>query len=370
MPATVTVHWILALLIAVGALFTSPTYGQTGQPQAAFFVFDTPPSSETFVFKLTDPLRIQEARDLLAAGKRRIIAGTIIKQPVYYNSGWSFHLDPKSITFTEFAVELCDSPIRYIEDNLDAVYPGWCPWSSRLLREIPAPAKPGTANLAPAVSMTNPHADHTFGSESVAQITLVANAADVDGEIAKVAFSSGGKIIGETSSYPYSFIWRNLTAGSYTVQATATDNNGATTISRGITFLISPGRPQLVSEANTGRGVALESVTLLSEPFPVISEHFLSSDQRTRVTLFGHNLELRPGENLSAIAAQAEDSQHRIYPLSVEAVAPVPDFPWIVQVTLKLPAELQGIPEVWLSVLLRGVTSNKVLIKIKDGKAQ
>ena len=101
----------------------------------------------------------------------------------------------------------------------------------------------------------------------------------------------------------------------------------------------------------------------------MITEHFLSSDKRTRVTLFGHNLELKPGENLSAITAQAEDAQQRIYSLPVEAVAPVPDFPWLVQVTVKIPDELQGIPEVWLSVLLRGVNSNKVLIKIKAVKA-
>jgi len=216
--------------------------------------------------------------------------------------------------------------------------------------------------------MTHPYADNTSQSESLAHVTLVANAADGDGEITKVEFSCGGKNIGETSSYPYTFNWRNLIPGSYTVEATATDNSGAKTMSRGVTFLITPGRPQLVAEASGSRGIALESVTLMSDPFPVFSENSLSSDQRTRVTLFGHNLELKPEENLSAITAQAEDAQQRIYSLPVEAVARVPDFPWLVQVTVKLPLELRGIPEVWLSVLLRGVNSNKVLIKIKDGK--
>ena len=369
MRASAFVHCVLAALISGAALMAEPIYGQTGQPQEAFFVFDVPPNPETVVFKLTDPLKIQEARNILASGKQRIISGTIIKQPAYYNSPWTFHLDPRSITFPEFTVELCDASIRYIEDNLEVAYSTWCPWNSRLLREIPAPQKPGSGNLYPAVSMTHPHANNTFQSESLAHVTVVANAADADGEIAKVEFSSGGKVIGEASAYPYTFNWRNLMAGSYTVQATATDNSGAKTTSRGVTFLITQGRPQLVAEASGSRGIALESVTLMSEPFPVISEHFLSSDQRTRVTLFGYNLELKPEESLSAITAQAEDAQHRIYLLPVEAVAQVPDFPWLVQVTVKLPVELQGIPEVWLSVLLRGVNSNKVLIKIKDGKA-
>ncbi|HET7713173.1 MAG TPA: Ig-like domain-containing protein [Patescibacteria group bacterium] len=369
MRASLFIHCVLVALISGAGLTAKLTYGQTGQPQEAFFVFDVPPNPETFVFKLTDPLKIQEARNLLAGGNKRIVSGIIIKQPAYYNSPWTFHLDSKSITFPEVAIELCDASIRYIEDFRDEAYSTWCPWNSRLLREIPIPQKPGSGNLDPAVSMTHPYADNTFQSESLAHVTLVANAADGDGEIVKVEFSSGGKVIGEGSTYPYTFNWRNLMAGSYTVQATATDNSGAKTTSRGVTFLITPGRPQLVAEANSSRGIALESVTLMSDPFPVVSEHFLSSDQRTRLTLFGHNLELKPEESLSAITAQAEDAQHRIYALPVEAVARVPDFPWLIQVTVKLPVELQGIPEVWLSVLLRGVNSNKVLIKIKDGKA-
>ena len=369
MRASIFVNCILASLILGSAFTAEPACAQTGQPQEAFFMFDVPPNPETVVFKLTDPVKIQEARNLLASGTQRIVSGTLIKQPVYYNSAWTFHLDPKSITFPEVAIELCDAPIRYIEDNRDIAYPSWCPWNSRLLREIPAPQKPGSGNLHPAVSMTHPYADNTFQSESLAHVTVVANAADGDGEIAKVEFSNGGRVIGESTAYPYTFNWRNLMAGSYTVQATAIDNSGAETTSRSVTFLITPGRPQLVVEANGSRGIALESVTLMSDPFPVISEHFLSSDQRTRVTLFGHNLELKSEENLSAITAQAEDAQQRIYSLPVEAVARVPDFPWLVQVTVKLPVELQGIPEVWLSVLLRGVNSNRVLIKIKDGKA-
>jgi hypothetical protein len=37
---------------------------------AAYFLFDYPPAPETFVFKLTDPKKIQEARDILS-GKQK-----------------------------------------------------------------------------------------------------------------------------------------------------------------------------------------------------------------------------------------------------------------------------------------------------------
>jgi hypothetical protein len=328
-------------------------------------MFRVEPAPETFIFKLTDPQRIQQARDILATGSGKIVSGTIIKQPVYYNSPWSYHLDPRSIEFVDIAIELCDSTIRGLEDNRDTAYPGWCPWGSQLLKEIPPPAKPGSGNLPPAISMTHPYADDTFGGESLASVNLVANAADADGEITKVEFSSGGKIIGEAATYPYSFAWHNLTSGSYTVLATATDDKGAKTISRSVTFLIKRGPPLLSVDANTGRAIAFDSVTLMSEPFPVISEHSFSADERTRVTLFGHNLELNSGEGLSAISAHAEDAQHQTYVLMVEATGPVPNFPWLTQVTVKLPDELQGIGDVWLSVSLRGIPSNKVLVKIR-----
>ena len=106
-------------------------------------------------------------------------------------------------------------------------------------------------------------------------------------------------------------------------------------------------------------------MTFQPEPFAVNAEHFLSSDRRTRLLLFGFDLELRAGEDISAITVRAEDSQHREYLLPVEAVRRLLQFPWLTQLTVKLPAELQGLGEVWVSVSLRGVQSNKAAVKIK-----
>ena len=346
-------------------VFTAvPVSAQQGEPSAAYFVFDSPPATDTFVIKLTDPQKIQQARDIIRTGAHNIVSGTLIKQPVYYNSPWSYHLDPKTIGFPELAVEVCDANMRYLENNLDIAYSSWCPWNSRLVKEIPPPAKPGTENLAPTISMTFPHADNTFTSLSPANVTLVANADDADGTIAKVTFSSGG-VIGETTTYPYSFTWPILSSGTYTVYATAIGDKGATTSSRSVTFVINQGPPQLLIDTDTSRATALDSVTLLKEPFSVISEHFLSADERTRLLVFGVNLELRPDETVAVITAQAEDSQQRNYVLPIESINAVPKFPWLTQLTLKLPDELQGAGDVWLSVSLRGVRSNKVPIKIR-----
>jgi len=126
-----------------------------------------------------------------------------------------------------------------------------------------------------------------------------------------------------------------------------------------------PPPPVLLTDQNTGRAAAVDSVTLIREPFSVVSLANFSPDQRTRITLFGYDLELKNGEGLSAITAQAEDPQHRIYPLSVEAAREVPDFNWITAVTVKLPDELQGVGDVSVKIGLRGVASNQALISIK-----
>jgi hypothetical protein len=355
---TLFLNLILIVILAVSAS------GQQDDPSAAYFVFDYPPHASTFIIKVTDPQTIQQARDILATGSRKIVTGTIIKQPVYYNPPWSYHLDPKSISFRESAAEVCDATMQYIEENLDTAFPDWCPYGSRLLREIPPPTKPVNGNLPPRVSMTYPHADNTYSSVSPASITLIANADDPDGSIGKVSFSSGN-VIGETATYPYRFTWYPLAAGTYTVSATAIDNNGASTTSRSVTFVVNGGPPRLLSDGDTSKAAALESITFLKEPFGVISEHSFSPDQRTRLLLFGVNLELRLDENVSAITVQAEDSQQRTYLLPVEAVSTVPKFPWLMQVTVKLPDELQGLGNLWLSVFLRGIQSNKVAIQVK-----
>jgi uncharacterized protein (TIGR03437 family) len=120
----------------------------TAQTQEAYFVFDIPPRGDLFVIKLTDPAKIQKARDIIS-GKvtnGRHVGGLIVKQPVCYNAPWNYHLDPQSIEFFDNAVEVCDGAMGYIETHLDevggALLPGngWCSWGSRLVREIPPPA--------------------------------------------------------------------------------------------------------------------------------------------------------------------------------------------------------------------------------------
>ena len=123
-------------------------------------------------------------------------------------------------------------------------------------------------------------------------------------------------------------------------------------------------KPLIVTEENTGRAAALDSVLLLREPFPLGSLHNLSSDQRTRIILFATGIELLPTESASAIAVQLEDNQNRIYPLVVEDVRKVPNFDWLSQIVVKLPASIDSEGDFRISITFRGTTGNKPLIGI------
>jgi uncharacterized protein (TIGR03437 family) len=133
-------------------------------------------------------------------------------------------------------------------------------------------------------------------------------------------------------------------------------------------FTIAPNStaaPTLLTEWNTNRSVAFDSVTFVRDPFPLATGYNFSFDQRTRVTLFAFGLELMPGEDISVVTAQAEDVEHRIYPLKVEYVGKVPGFDWLTQVNIRLPDDFLSAGDVLVSVSLRGAVSNKAVIGIR-----
>ena len=81
-----------------------------------------------------------------------------------------------------------------------------------------------------------------------ATIALAATASDADG-IARVDFYLGATLLGTAISAPYSMVWDNVSAGSYTLTAVATDRLGASatsapvsiTVAGAITISVAPG---------------------------------------------------------------------------------------------------------------------------------
>jgi len=186
-----------------------------------------------------------------------------------------------------------------------------------------------------------------------------------------------------SGSTPITFQWqRNMsniqgaTNSSYMTPSTVLTDMGAkfrcvatnafgSATSSEATLTVTAPPPVLMNDQNTDIAAALESSLFMRDPFPLINGYNLSTDQRTRIMLFGSNLELLPNETFTAITAKAEDAQMNVFPLVVEFVGKPPGMEPLSEVVVKLPDNLPTGQSVFVSVTLRGQTSNKVRIRIK-----
>lgn len=166
------------------------------------------------------------------------------------------------------------------------------------------------------------------------------------------------------------------TSSSYMISATAASDNGArfrcvvtnsfgAATSNEATLTVQPPPPVLLTEANSDIAIALDSVTMFRDPFPLTNPFNFSNDGRTHVTFFAINLDLLSSETASAVTARAEDSALNVYPMTVEFVGPVMAVPGVSEVTILLPGNLPIGQDVLVSVTLHDQTSNRARIRIR-----
>jgi Calx-beta domain/Right handed beta helix region len=121
----------------------------------------------------------------------------------------------------------------------------------------------------------------------------------------------------------------------------------------------------LITATDSERAIGLDSVLLLTDPFPVLNTRNFSLDGRTRIMLFATGVKLAPGEGVADISAVAEDPQGGPHPMTVESVRTVPGLDWLTQLVVKLPDGLTNVTSARVSITLHGSGSNKALINIK-----
>jgi hypothetical protein len=92
------------------------------------------------------------------------------------------------------------------------------------------------SNFAPVITLLSPQDLDSFSAP--ANISLVANASDVDGLVTRVEFFQGTNKLGEATNNPYSITWTNPPAGEYFLTARATDNSGAATTSSAVDIFV------------------------------------------------------------------------------------------------------------------------------------
>ena len=109
------------------------------------------------------------------------------------------------------------------------------PFTSAILVKDPDPSVP-PVNQTPLIIISNPSKGNKY--EQLASIVIEAVASDPDGTISKVEFYSGITKLVDLTSPPYSYIWKDVEAGSYSITAIATDNLNATTTSSPVEFKV------------------------------------------------------------------------------------------------------------------------------------
>jgi len=95
----------------------------------------------------------------------------------------------------------------------------------------------GSPNVAPSVSITTPVTNTSYYT-APATINMVAAASDEDGTISKVEFYNGTQLLHTEYNSTYSYSWRNVPAGTYSLTAKATDNKGKTTTSAVVKVIV------------------------------------------------------------------------------------------------------------------------------------
>ena len=151
-------------------------------------------------------------------------------------------------------------------------------------------------------------------------------------------------------------------AATGAVPITVSNPDGVSNVS---TFTIAPPSLVLFTEPNSDRAIALDSVMMLRDPFVISSPLNFHPDQRTRVMFFSPNLVLMPGDLVSSVTAEAEDSQHQVFPLVVEFVGPIPQYDGLTQIVVRLPDQIGSANALWLKIQYRGTVSNKVMISLR-----
>ncbi|MBA3711621.1 MAG: PQQ-dependent sugar dehydrogenase [Pyrinomonadaceae bacterium] len=268
-------------------------------------------------------------------------------------SGWIRLLDPSNNTASGFATGIAnpvdlqvaaDGSLYYLARGVGAVY------------KVQYPAN----QLPPSISM------HPLDQAVAEGQTATFNVSATGSTPLTYQWQSNGVNINSANTSSYTISTATLADHGARFRCVVSNAFGSVSSSEAtLTVTVALPAPMLLTEENTERAIALDSVIMMRDPFPLVTILNLSFDQRTRVMLFAINVELMPGENSSVVTAQAEDSQHRVYQLPVEFVGKVPDFNWLTQVIVKLPDDLPHNEDVRVSLNLRGVTSNQALIKIK-----
>ena len=87
---------------------------------------------------VTDELVDHARRLLTGEAIAAIPLGRVVRDDPSVNTPWSWHIDPSSLTFADFTIEVCDGLPSHVEGGL-ITSADYCPWSAKVIALEPKP---------------------------------------------------------------------------------------------------------------------------------------------------------------------------------------------------------------------------------------
>ena len=198
-------------------------------------------------------------------------------------------------------------------------------YSSEVSYTVPPPT-----NSAPLISLSSPANGALFTAP--AAINLAADVTSNGHTIGQVQFYNGVTLLGAVAAAPYSFAWNNVSAGTYSLSATAVYDSGATVGSAAANVTVAAGKPP------SGLTFAADSATI-TVPF-VATNGTLFQSVETGVTNGGRAVYsfdvVNPGNYLVSAMINAPTEGENSFYVNIDAEPTDPLMIWDIPVTAGL----------------------------------
>lgn len=96
--------------------------------------------SEQYHVRIDNPLMATKARRMMTGAEpHQIVAGEVARGNGGFNTGYSWHIKPGTVSFADQAIEVCDGRPSDIEGDIDYWVDNvkrYCPWGARFVSEV------------------------------------------------------------------------------------------------------------------------------------------------------------------------------------------------------------------------------------------
>jgi hypothetical protein len=131
-------------------------------------------------------------------------------------------------------------------------------------------------------------------------------------------------------------------------------------------ILIFAQAPILLTEDNSLKALALDSLFLKRDPFTLVNDNYFGADKRTRIKLLLVDLDLFSNETLSStVTVQGVDQSFASHVLPIEDLRKVSGVPWMSQLTVRLPDDVTTPTDLSITVSSRSLASNVGTVQIQ-----